>query len=418
MFQTRIGLPGCFDIASNLSLKRLSRWRNRRTKTTLPWRASSSLSTDTHQLLYSVPFLESYKNIPQTEKDDILDYCQKFNWIAQHCIEKGVLTLYTTGVWFIYRLPSATSSKLIQKFSIDTEDPSTVDYQCQLEHVIKQTVSDNAIQRMNTTQALSWQQSKVVDQIVRQLQSTVLVTKEQRLTEPVVKPTQTGNTTDTAVDNLTKAFEKLSVNLVQQIQSQQQQPPYQRPDSLYRRYLQQLYRNLLTETSGVRSGPGLQDALRNPLSANVGAYRLSQGSGQTQSICWYCYNQNPQYQDLLHRFWEHCLWYQKHLVIGTAYINENGWLAHRYPRPGALEFLIQWNQPEGTQVVIATAGTLEDENIENRPKTQNQTKDPTMPLAGIGSITLLQSMDSKDEEEIETFQTLAAWIKKPQKDET
>src|ERR1700716_1144069 len=28
---------------------------------------------DTHQLLYSVPFLESYKNIPCTEKDNVLD---------------------------------------------------------------------------------------------------------------------------------------------------------------------------------------------------------------------------------------------------------------------------------------------------------------------------------------------------------
>jgi hypothetical protein len=39
-------------------------------------------SNDTHQLLYSIPFLEKYKNIPRTEKDDILDYCRKFNRIA------------------------------------------------------------------------------------------------------------------------------------------------------------------------------------------------------------------------------------------------------------------------------------------------------------------------------------------------
>jgi hypothetical protein len=56
--------------------------------------------------------------------------------------------------------------------------------------------------------------------------------------------------------------------------------------------------------------------------------------------------------------------------------------------------------------VIATAETLEDENIENRPKTQNQTKDRTMPSAGIGSITLLRSVDSKDEEELEEMRTV------------
>ena len=71
-------------------------------------------------------------------------------------------------------------------------------------------------------------------------------------------------------------------------------------------------------------------------------------------------------------------------------------------------------------MVMATAGTLEDENIENRPKSQSQsqTKDRTMPSAGIGSITLLQSMDSEDEEELEEPEVSlasAARIEKPQK---
>jgi hypothetical protein len=65
---------------------------------------------------------------------------------------------------------------------------------------------------------------------------------------------------------------------------------------------------------------------------------------------------------------------------------------------------------------MATAGTLEDENIENRPKTQ--TKDRLVPSAGIGSITLLQGMDSEDEEELEEPEVSlasAARIEKPQK---
>jgi hypothetical protein len=37
---------------------------------------------NTCQLLYSVLFLEKYKNIACTEKDDILDYCRKFDRIA------------------------------------------------------------------------------------------------------------------------------------------------------------------------------------------------------------------------------------------------------------------------------------------------------------------------------------------------
>jgi hypothetical protein len=50
---------------------------------------------------------------------------------------------------------------------------------------------------------------------------------------------------------------------------------------------------------------------------------------------------------------------------------------------------------------MATAGTPEDENIENRPKPSSG--------ASVASITLV-SMDSEDEEEIEVFQTAAAQI--------
>ena len=67
---------------------------------------------------------------------------------------------------------------------------------------------------------------------------------------------------------------------------------------------------------------------------------------------------------------------------------------------------------------MATAGTPEDENIENRPKNQDQAKDGARPSAGIGSITLLQGVDSEDEEELEepeTFWASAARIEKPQK---
>jgi hypothetical protein len=73
---------------------------------------------------------------------------------------------------------------------------------------------------------------------------------------------------------------------------------------------------------------------------------------------------------------------------------------------------------------MATAGTSEDENVENRPKTQSgqlngsQSNDRTMPLAGIGSISLLQGIDSEDEEELEEIETVrasAAQIEKPLK---
>ena len=112
---------------------------------------------DTQQLLYSVLFLKNYKNIAYTKKDDILDYCCKFNQIAQHCIEKKVLTIYITRVQFIHKLPLLTISKLIQKLEIDTKDLDTINYTKVLKHVIKQTVSNKAIQQINSTRNLSQQ---------------------------------------------------------------------------------------------------------------------------------------------------------------------------------------------------------------------------------------------------------------------
>ena len=157
---------------------------------------------DIYQLLYLVHFLESYKNVLCTETDDILEYCHRFNSIAKHCIEKGVLTLYTARVWFVYGLPLSTSSKLVWKFSIDTEDPTTVNYKELLKSVMQWIASNRAFQYLCTTQT-PLQQAEVVEQL-----QLVSMEKEQR---PVGL--------NVAIDQLMKTFEKLSVNLVQQIQS-------------------------------------------------------------------------------------------------------------------------------------------------------------------------------------------------------
>ena len=175
---------------------------------------------DTRQLLYSVAFLEKYKSIVRSKDDDIVDYCRKFDCIAQHCIGKGVLTEYTAGVWFIHGLPLSTASRLIRKFAIDTEDPDTVDYQQQLEHVMKQTASDKAIRQMDATRNPS-QQTEAVGQVVKQL--AVSVTREQRPAGLVVRSTIAPKTipepaSTTEIDQLTKAIQTFSVNLLQQVQ--------------------------------------------------------------------------------------------------------------------------------------------------------------------------------------------------------
>ena len=227
------------------------------------------------------------------------------------------------------------------------------------------------------------------------------VTKEQRLAEPVVKPTPPETT---AVDQLTKAFEKLSVNLLQQ-QQQPYQQAYRQPYRRYPCYRQQPPVNPLTDA---QKGP--QNASGEGLpSVNVGAYAVGIRSGRTTGVCWYCLNQNPLYLDPPHRFREQCPWYRRHLAIGTAHVNENGRLARGSPRLGAPEFFIQPGRPEGTQVVLATAGTPEDENIENRPKDRTQPQ----PGAAVASITLLQGDGDEDEEEVpRAFQALAAQVER------
>jgi len=78
-------------------------------------------------------------------------------------------------------------------------------------------MSDKAVQRVNATRNPSQKQTEAVSQVTMQLQLVVLVTEEQRLREPVVKPmTTTTTTSETAVDQLTKAIITFSVNLLQQ----------------------------------------------------------------------------------------------------------------------------------------------------------------------------------------------------------
>jgi len=171
-------------------------------------------------LLYSVPFLEKYKSIVRSKDDDIVDYCRKFDRIAQHCIGKRVLTEYTAGVWFIHGLPLPIASILIRKFAIETEDPATVNYQQLLEHVTKQAVSDRAVRQMDATRNPS-QQTEAVGQVVKQL--AVSVTREQRPAGLVVRSTIAPKTipepaSTTEIDQLTKAIQTFSVNLLQQVQ--------------------------------------------------------------------------------------------------------------------------------------------------------------------------------------------------------
>ena len=69
--------------------------------------------------------------------------------IAKVLIQKNVLSGYTAGVWFIHGLPSSLGAKVMRKYDVDTEDPTTVNYSTIHTYIEKSTTSEKAIQRMH-----------------------------------------------------------------------------------------------------------------------------------------------------------------------------------------------------------------------------------------------------------------------------
>jgi hypothetical protein len=147
-------------IAENIRF--LKEWRDRDYTALKKTLLDDYRKDDICQLLCFIHFLESYKNVLRTEEDDILDYCCKFDWIAEHCIEKGVVSEYTVAIWFLHGLLLSLAGKAIKKFAIDTKDLLTINYQDLLEYIIQRIASDKAFQYMNATQ-MPLQQAEVLD---------------------------------------------------------------------------------------------------------------------------------------------------------------------------------------------------------------------------------------------------------------
>src|SRR5580700_5532359 len=81
-----------------------------------------------YQQLYSLQFLEQFKSVKRNKDDDVLRYCQQYNMVATH-LNKGILSDFNIGVWFLYRLLLYMRSKVVRKKKVDTEDADTVKYE-------------------------------------------------------------------------------------------------------------------------------------------------------------------------------------------------------------------------------------------------------------------------------------------------
>ena len=83
---------------------------------------------DSYQRKFSIQFLKAFKSKLHNDEDNLLHYCQTYHTMAKELIAKNMLLKYIAGVWFLHRLLPTIAATVMQKHGIDTEDPSTVDY--------------------------------------------------------------------------------------------------------------------------------------------------------------------------------------------------------------------------------------------------------------------------------------------------
>src|SRR5438045_9702915 len=105
--------------------------------------------------------------------------------IAKVLIQKNVLSGYTAGVWFIHGLPSSLSAKVMQKYNVDTEDPTTVNYSTIHTYIEKSTTSEKAIQRMHAEKSPDSDWKVELGELVDQFQMVMTVAKEKKLADRV-----------------------------------------------------------------------------------------------------------------------------------------------------------------------------------------------------------------------------------------
>ena len=337
---------------------------------------------DSYQQIYSLQFLEKYKSVIRTSKDDIRQYYRRFDMIAKVLMSRGVLAKYTASIWFIQGLPQEMAAKVMRKQEIDTEDPATVDYDKILEHVESATKSEKAIQRMNSERSPTSDQKTELKELLTRFQTTTIAPKERKPADPVTMTSTPATTSamDRKMDQLVQAFDKLTVNMGTFVQQSQQQYLPRYPGSPQVSSTQQPEGND-TQTMGV-------NGMRAGARAGI----------DLKGNCFYCWNRIPEYPQ--HRFRDQCPTFLKHVAAGTVHINQNGRLCIGPMREGARELWLRRDSPQGDQVRMQTAGTEYDENIDKRPK-KEVSQPASTPVNGLTFV--VSDSEDEDEEEIEGY---------------
>jgi hypothetical protein len=124
-------------------------------------------------------------------------------------IEQGILSKYIAGVWFLYRLLPGIAIKVIQKYKIDTEDSSTVDYNRIREFVAKTTSSKKAIQQLNKERVADLSRKYKIKELANQVYTGIGIPKKRKTFEVLFRliaiPVQTTKS-NKAIEELAKLF--------------------------------------------------------------------------------------------------------------------------------------------------------------------------------------------------------------------
>jgi hypothetical protein len=360
---------------------------------------------DSHQQMYSTEFLERYKSIKRTEKDDILQYCRKYHMIATFLFEKGAPNKYQAGVWFLHGLPQSVRANVMRKYKIISTEPLTVNYDQIVAHVEETTASEQAIKDIERESNSSRDRTgDEMGQLVERLHSGCEVPKEKRLTEPIV-PQRSGAAPEQAsekvIQTLTDSMKQLSIGIMSMVQSGNSVQIPRNTQSQSRR--NSSTQGAAAQRSGVtpetsvefdKPPPGAfaEGSLRT--AATVGALNTNRiGEG----VCFYCHNREPGFPP--HKFRNQCPWYKYHLMQGTIHLNKANRLCLGPEREGAPEIFLTRETPHGAQVRMRTAGTEFDENINDRPKEQTVSG----PSTAVQGLTFIAEESSSSDEELEGF---------------
>lgn len=345
---------------------------------------------DGDQDMFSVPFLEQFKNVKRMDSDDLVEYCNTFDRIYRHLARNDQITSHIGAQWLLCGLPRKAAEKVVRKFDIGiTKGSEPLPYRDILAFVVRFAKQERALNDLDRVKPDGEQAKKRYEEVLHQMSKPLVVTKEQRLREPVVSaPSDPSNA---VIEGLAASFDKLRIALVSQVPSQDHQGGYQGSQGGDQRWNQNQYNQSNDQQRSYNSG------VYN--SSFQGQRAQNQG---TTEYCYYCYGQFPNMP--FHRYRNDCPLYKQHFEDGLAHFapGPNGKLCLGNAQNGSYPMRIDPNVAQWIQVRDALrAQNMEWKRAEYRPSEKGSGNQNSSRAATVGSISLvIRGSDEESDEEV------------------